>query len=265
MRLYSFLILLLSIGMISSCSSEAIFPSQSTSNNDAVPIVPEVTEAPLHITFDSITYPDGKSSIEFIAEHIDGSEIFIDDYQFQWPKYVSDNEGIMYEIEKVDISKNSKHHKKELGIHKIAITILLAQTLTKESASLHIPFYVIPSLFEKGYPFQVTNEDITRTKVADTVIDNIKIDGQTVSFTINDNQKRHGNPGEVHIFSYVLDNQLTYPLFSNFDQNDKSLNVELKFAQSIDYPAKFLIKGSTLALPKWRLSFAVPITKNDDS
>lgn len=265
MRLFSFLILILGVSLIAACSHESFFPSEPASKSTSVPLVTEVTKPPLQMTFDSITYSGGKASIHFIAEHIDKSKISADDYQFQWPTYVSDNIGVMYEIEKATINKTIMQ-KQELETHQLGVTLNLATPLSSdESVSLHVPLYLTPILFKEGYPFQVSDENKVRTKVGDFVVENIQIEEAKLSFTLNDETKDQIDPPQAYLFSQVSDNQSIYPLFSNLQQNEHSLEVELEFAHSITYPARFLIETSTLNIPEWRFSFVVPLTRNDDS
>lgn len=266
MRPLIFLSWVLIIFLATGCKEGSILQTEP-SDDPSFPIVTEVTEPPLQMKFHSTHYNDSGVSIQFIAEHIDKSTISAEDYQFQWPKYIMDDDGIMYEVKKADISHHILNGEKELEDHQLAVTLGItpAPSSNRTPSLLHVPIYTVPRLFENGYPFQLTDENRTHAEVSDIMIDSIKVDGETLTFSLSDGLQDQAGRNSAYLFSQIQDNQHVYPLFSNIQSDNGELHVELEFAQAITYPARFSVERTESNIPKWRFSFVVPLKKDDDT
>ncbi|MCR6111441.1 hypothetical protein HXA35_13915 [Bacillus sp. A301a_S52] len=225
--------------------------------------LPEITsleKTPVKMTFHSSQNKDNFTKVTFKLEHIDEGAIDSEDYQLQWPKYILDNEDIAYKVEDVQINENSLYEE-PLNDHELAVTLSLSPPVIKErdKVMLQIPVYVIPRLFEEGYPFNVRESHVDRIVTGDLVIEDIKVEGRVIEFNLIDKHPDHQEQDLSYLFSRVQDNESIYPLFSTIESGSGRSYVKLEFAQPISLPARFSVERTTIEIPEWRFPFSIPV------
>jgi len=255
------LVFITTIFLLTSCSNDPFILDHSSSNS-TLPITTEIYKPPLSMSFHSVSHTDNRISFSFIVEHIDDFPIASDDYQFHWPKYISDDNDVVYEVKNIDYS-HSQIDSLPLTNNQLAVTLTLSPPPQGSlNQLLHVPFYIVPRLFEQGYPFQVSKEDVDRMEVGDLLLENISVKGKTLSFELFDNHPDKNHRKLAYLFTRIQDNQEIYPMFSKVDSEENHLSIQLEFAQSIALPARFSIERTTVDLPEWRFSFVIPMNED---
>ncbi|MCR6095721.1 hypothetical protein HXA31_10060 [Salipaludibacillus agaradhaerens] len=250
-----FLILsLLLVLTTTGCTTERL------NNTTSLPEITSIEKMPVKMAFHSSQNKDNFTEIAFKLEHVDDSAINSEDYQLQWPKYILDNEEIAYKVEDVKMSENSLDDE-PLNDHELGFTLRLSPAVMKErdKVMLQIPVYVIPRLFEEGYPFNVREPHVDRIVTGDLVIEDLKLEDRVIEFNLIDKHPDHQEQDLSYLFSRVQDNESIYPLFSTIESGSGSSYVKLEFAQSISLPARFSVERTTIEIPEWRFPFSIPV------
>lgn len=232
----------------------------NTSTSTTFPETTEISKTPLTMALESVNYTDTYGEFMFILEHTDESPISSDDYQFQWPKYVADDQDVIYEIKSVDFS-HSEVNGRTLENHELSITLHITPPPSDSNRDqyIHIPLYIVPSLFEEGYPFLLTEDSLDRLEVGDLVLENIFLEEKTLSFEMSDQENLS------YLFTRLQENQRIYPLFSRIEPDEHSFHVLLEFAQPVSLPTRLMIERTEANLPEWRFSFFLPMDESDTS
>ncbi|UTR15415.1 hypothetical protein MM221_02135 [Salipaludibacillus sp. LMS25] len=254
MKQFLVLLALLLLLTTSGCTVERLNDTNSLQE------VTSIEKAPVRMAFHSAQNKDDYTEIAFMLEHIDDSDIDSEDYQIQWPKYILDNEDIAYKVEDVEISENTLYGE-PLNSHQLGIILRLSPSILKDrnNLMLQVPVYVIPRLFEEGYPFNVRESHVERIVTGDLVIEDIKVEDRVVEFYLIDKHPDHQERDLSFLFSRIQDNESIYPLFSTIEPNSAHSYVKLEFAQQISLPVRFSVERTTIELPEWRFPFSIPI------
>ena len=259
MRLFVCLLIFL---MLSGCTMPE-WPFSGENNDTSLPLQETVEQPPLLLSYEASDFTDDELIIGFIAEHNDGSVISSDDYQFQWPSYITDEEDMPYEVTETEVTQNDFFNE-TLDDHEIGVLLHISPPPKKNGSSdyLHIPFYMIPSLFEDGYHFTI-DEETERTTVGDLSIDHIETDGANVSFQFEDNHPE-ANRQQEYLFTVIEDDQNVYPMFMNDEYRDGHHAVDLEFANDLELPVRFSIERTTEDIPEWRFSFVIELEEREN-
>ncbi|QKS71804.1 hypothetical protein FLK61_34605 [Paenalkalicoccus suaedae] len=220
-----------------------------------LPIVESITRPPLLITYEDMIKTTSELTLTFLASHTDQSALTKEAYQFQWPSYVYDSEGIAYKVESVATS--SELSDESLNDYEMGITMKLSPPpVDLETNRLSIPFYMVPRLYEAGYPFS-PSENASPLVVGDISLYNVAIDDSTIQFDMVDNHPDSSNRNLQYLFTRISDEQEVYPLFSRIDDSSSPVRVELEFAEPISPNDRFQIDRTTASLPEWRFTFVI--------
>ncbi|UCZ52026.1 hypothetical protein LGQ02_14355 [Bacillus shivajii] len=255
---FKFTFILIAFILMHACSNSPPFQSGESGGNKNPLINQSVEKRPFKLTYLHSKYHDDELKLHFLISHIDESPLSSSDYQFQWPNYVFDGDNVPYELIDIVVNEDT-FDKEELGEHEILLTITLSPPPLNNNSFVTIPFYVIPSLFEKGYSFQVTDKEASQLTLGDLAISDFSIEGKNISFTLNDNHPDHQRRNLSYTFQKHDGDQSIYPLFIQLNSSNNGLGVQLEFANTIDPPSKFLIQRTTVQLPEWRFSLTIPV------
>jgi hypothetical protein len=221
-----------------------------------------IEKVPFNMSFTSISHNQNNSQLLFVAEHTDKTQISESDYQFLWPEFISDSENIKYEVKNAEINQDQINGE-PLDSHQMGIILsITSPPAGTDNAYLHIPLYIVPRLFEHGYPFKLESSRINTAKTGDLRLMDVKVEGRNISFDLIDEYPGYNEENFSYLFTKLLSNEVVYPMFTRVDTNEAGYNVELEFAQPVPLPSLFSIERTTVELPKWRFSFVIPM-KND--
>ncbi|WP_416151313.1 hypothetical protein ACM26V_10200 [Salipaludibacillus sp. HK11] len=253
-----FILLITAIFLFTGCDNDSLFQNGS-SQRTSPPINTTIYKSPLAMSVESVVHSEDYVDFLFILEHGNGTSIASDDYQFQWPKYVSDEDETIYKVESVEYS-HSEISNQPLENHQLAVTLRVSPPPPKGTHDklVHVPLYIVPRLFEEGYPFLLDDTEVDYIEVGDLALRNVLIDENIVTFDLRDLHPNQNKNNLAYIFSRFQDDQEIYPMFSRVDPEQNHLNVELEFVQNISIPARFSIERTTVDLPEWRFSFNIP-------
>ncbi|WP_280769325.1 hypothetical protein [Salipaludibacillus daqingensis] len=258
-----FLLIILALLPLVGCSEDFLFQNKSPSNT-VLPITTDIYQTPLAMSYHANDRTDKGVYLSFIVEHTDESPIASDDYQFQWPKYVADDRDIVYEVKDVEYT-HSEIDNKTLENHQLGIKLKITPPPPKGSVDqlIQIPLYIVPRLFEQGYPFPIDEEVIDQIEVGDLILEDVQVKENTVSFNLLDQHPDGNHRHLAYLFSRLQEGQNIYPMFSRMEKIDNHLHVQLEFAQDITLPGRFSIDRTTVDLPEWRFSFVLPLNEDN--
>lgn len=257
-----FLFLMITIFFFIGCSDdEASY--NNTSSNNTLPITTEIYKAPLAMSFHSVRHTDTGAHFSFIAEHTNDMPISSDDYQFHWPKYISDDNDVIYEVKSVDYNHREINNQ-TLTNDQLAVTLTVSPPPPEANQDqvMQVPFYIVPRLFEQGYPFRMEKKIAQSIEVGDLILENTTVKGRTLSFDLFDQHPDQNQRNLAYLFTISQDNQDIYPVFSKIKSEENHLQVQLNFAQNISLPVQFTIERTTVDLPEWRFSFVIPMSND---
>ncbi|SER93715.1 hypothetical protein [Salipaludibacillus aurantiacus] len=246
--------------VLTGCQTEPFFHSE----NMKEPSYENTTieKAPFILSFKSISHNQNDSQLLFVAEHTDKTQISESDYQFLFPEFIADSEDIKYEIKNAEIT-HDQINGEPLDSHQMGITLgITSPPANPDNAFFHIPLYIVPRLFEHGYPFKLESSHINMAKMGDLRLMNVKVEDRSLSFDLIDEHPGYNEENFSYLFTKTLSNEVVHPMFTRVDTNEAGYNVELEFAQPISLPSLISIERTTVDLPKWRFSFVIPM-END--
>ncbi|MCE7793557.1 hypothetical protein K8O68_14115 [Salipaludibacillus sp. CUR1] len=246
--------------VLAGCQNEPFFHSgnmkEPSYENTAI------EKVPFKMSFTSIFHSQNESQMFFVAEHTDKTQISKTDYQFLWPEFITDSENIKYEIKNTEIY-HDQINGEPLDSHQMGISLsITSPPADPENAFLHIPLYIVPRLFDHGYPFKLESSPINMAKMGDLRLIDVKVEGRSLSFDLIDEHPDFNEENFSYVFTQTLSNEVVYPMFTRMETNDTGYNVELEFAQPVSLPSLFSIERTTGELPKWRFSFVIEM-END--
>lgn len=256
-------LLITAIILFVSCSNDDVI-QRDTSSQNPLPETAKISKPPLAITFHSVRHNDKDVDLSFIVEHTNDLPIALNDYQFHWPKYISDDNEVIYEVKSVDFN-HSKINSQSLTNNQLAVTLTVSPPPEGNLDQLmQVPFYIVPRLFEQGYPFRIEKNGVTRIEVGDLILENATVKGKSITFNLFDHYPDQHRRNLAYLFTITQDNQDIYPMFSRVDPEENHLQIQLDFAQEIALPAQLSIERTTVDLPEWRFSFVIPIIDQPD-
>ncbi|CAM3827365.1 hypothetical protein [Alkalicoccus chagannorensis] len=242
------------------CSAGA--PPGQTESSAGMPLIETVEQSDLTITHLGTELQEDTMLIHFLAENNQGHTVASDDYQFQWPSYIRDSEDVTYEVKDTSFSHSSIMGQ-DLGADAIGMTIEAGPLPADKKARLEIPFYMIPSVYDSGYTFEVA-DDTSQLRTGDIALRQIEAAQASISFTIDDDHPDADSAGTGYVFTRMLDGETIYPIFRSVEQRPEGTHITADFSMPFTYPETFVVERTAADLPEWRFSMVVPIEEEDE-
>ncbi|GEL07950.1 hypothetical protein [Salisediminibacterium halotolerans] len=241
-----------------------IFAEDTNEENESasLPVQNEIEQEPLKLSYEGFDQSSEALTLGFKAEHQDESAIAADDYQFQWPSYITDENDLYFKLSETNIS-NSRLFTKELRDDQLGITLDITPPPSNNRSSFFlIPFYMIPSLFEDGYQFTL-DHDKDKIVLGDLAVEDYAIKNRQLSFMFQDDHPDAKREQE-YLFTIIEENTEIYPQFSSVEQLNGGRLAELEFAGELEFPLDLAIERTSANLPEWRFSFVIELEKGED-
>lgn len=261
MRKYSYILLfLLALITLTSCQFKLPVLNGEESKKP-VPFVTKANKSPLTVEYIESVVRDDELILTFQASHHHHAPIKTNDYEFYWPNYIFDENDLAYQISKFEVlpSLNETENDDDNNIY-IQATVKPAPH--EDVEALMFPLYIIPSLFEHGYPVYMETEKVEEMKIADITLQNLVVDKEFIQFIIIDEHPEKDVRNISYTYKKVVDGHPVYPIFLREKIHDGKLYVQLQFTDQHTFPLQFIIQRSTVHLPEWKFSLILPIQEN---
>lgn len=250
--------------MAAGCSQDSM-PWTDSSETTPLAEVKTIEKPPLAMSFQEVKHDSKASTLTFIVEHMNGAPIQEGDYQFHWPNYISDSSGTMYEVAETETSYNEMNgynlSDSQLGL---TLSVIPPVSSGNQNLQMQLPLYIVPSIFDEGYPFEIEDSSVSQVETGDLTLRNVEIEDRQVKFEMTDDHPEQNQQNFSYLFTRIQQEENVYPMFSNIEQVNGTFYVELVFAQPLTLPEHFSIERTTVNLPEWRFSFAIPLKPEDE-
>lgn len=254
MRLSKILLLnMFVILVLSACQMN--FTGEQSGSSTSLPVRDTIIKSPLEISY--YGYRDEDSfRIALLAKNTDESVISADDYQYQWPRFIEDEHAEQYKVSNVEL-RQSTLFDRELSPHELGIEMTIEPPpRDTDTVYFSIPFYMVPSIYEDGYRFQLNESQLDRRQLGDMRVENLELDGSMLTFDlIDDHPAADGT--EEYLFTAIQEDQEIFPMFISMRRSRPETHIEVEFASSITLPTRLSIIRTTSPLPEWRFSMII--------
>lgn len=247
----------LSLFLLTSCQLH--IPKLTKENKKPIPFITQEEISPLIVEFLDSKMNEDNIILTFQAKHKHDAPINTNDYEFIWPTYVFDENDTPYKVTKFEVLPTLKESKKDEKT--IFLQVTVEPRPQDEVEALMVPLYIIPSLFEHGYPVYIEDEVTEKVKIADLTIENIVVEEKSIRFIIRDNHPEKNDRKISYTFKKIIDEHPVYPIFQTVKTHEDKLYVTIQFSDKNELPLQFNIQRTTVDLPEWRFTFTLPINE----
>ena len=240
--------------LVSACSGEYSYESENHSGK--IPLKLKIDTPPLSLQFIASKVESEKLKIFLKASHMDGMPVFQEDYEYNWPTYIFDQDEVPYEVIGFGFVKSADYDF-EVNEDELLMKLTVLPSSISDNIVLQLPLHIFPARFQSGFPFALKKNHLEKISVGEIVLTNISISDNKLNFTLID---KHPDKDRRHI-SYefkIKDEEFINPVYTLTEPEGNEKIINLEFAENISLPAEIIIQRTNVSVSEWNYLFNIP-------